>query len=177
MTRSGLSVLEAVVVVCVIMILLGMLFPAISHRRPTQKPRSRVMIAQLSAACEHYRLLNGAYPDSQGMRAVFMSGPKPRRTEEITEDGWSTVASELIRLLATVDRDPFAVPGFTLKDPWKKRVYRYCLAAYVALPEHVATAVDSPVAPRWDSFQVWSAGADGIDQPEEAAADDICSWR
>ncbi len=178
MTRKGFTLMELLVVIGIIMILLGMLFPAMNMvKKQAMKTRCRSQIAQVTVACEHYRLLNGDYPDSLLIKSTLMPAATPKTADTISESDWVAVAGELLPLLAKSDRDPFGVTGYSLLDPWKVKVLRYRPVKYYPYLAGAPIAIDTDAPPHPDSFQIWSASADEIDQHGDKDTDDITNWK
>jgi prepilin-type N-terminal cleavage/methylation domain-containing protein len=176
MRRAGFTLIELLIVIGIIMILLGLLFPAfLMIKKQAMKAKCMTLIHQIDAACDSYRTLNGAYPDSATIKSQFplAAGKPPAVTA--TAIGWSTVASELLARLQTVDRDHFATMG-QLVDPWKKTL-RYRPVQYYPFDATYAKKVDKDPPPHPDSYQLWSTGPDETDQFGEDNSDDITNWK
>ncbi len=173
MRRSGFTLMELLVVIGIIMVLLGMLFPAIRLIQvQAQKAKCKTLIMQVVAACDHYRNLNGAHPDSPTMKSVFMPGATPVAATTLTTTQWETVATELVTRLRSVDREHFGSP---LEDPWKK-VLRYRPVQYYPYTAGATEIIDADPPRNPDSFQVWSTGPNLKDEFGKDSSDDIGNW-
>jgi type II secretory pathway pseudopilin PulG len=179
MRRAGFTLMELVIVIGIIMLLMGLLFPAFNMvRRQAQKAKCRTLIHQVEAACDHYRNLNGTYPDSAVIASKFpLSGgppPTPPLVSAVAEPDWAIIADELLQRLKTVDRDNFAAMA-ALNDPWGKPLH-YRPTQYYPFLATAAHEVDKDPPPHPDSFQLWSIGVDEQDGYGDATSDDISNW-
>lgn len=176
MRTRGFTLMELLIVIGIIMVLMGLLFPAIHLiKRQAQKAKARTLLSQVMAACDLYRNHNGAVPDSAAMKTVFMPATAPRAADNVTPAEWTTVAGELLSRLAKTDRDTFG--GMTeLKDPWGGTL-RYRPVQYYPYTVGAPLEVDQDPAPRPDSYQLWSTGPDATDDSGKDGSDDIVVWR
>lgn len=175
MTRRGFTLTELLIVIAIIMILLGLLFPVIGMIR-TQSFRAKALsqLQTIRAACDQYRNLNGAFPDSVVMQGVFLpggTGTTPVQWAAITPANWGTIATELVSRLQTIDRDNFAPgsPISTMLDPWKN-VYRYRPNQYYPYAQPPCVPIDSTNPPNADSVQLWSCAQNTRDDAGQSGS-------
>jgi prepilin-type N-terminal cleavage/methylation domain-containing protein len=189
MRRAGFTLIELLVVIGIIMVLMGLLFPALSMiRRQAQKTKCLTLIHQVDAACDIYRNLNGAYPDtplawtqSSKMSTILTDGATPPTpwlvtdTTNLPEAKWSTVADMLLTALRAVDRDHFG-SATALVDPWKQPLH-YRPVQYYPYKAGAAKKVDQDPPPHPDSYQLWSSGYNEQDDYGEDGTDDVTNWK
>lgn len=109
------------------------------------------------------------------MGSVFQEASGRRRDAgEVTPGQWRAVSRELVRLLATTDRDTFGELN-ALDDPWGAPL-RYRPAAHYPLRSG-AIDIDAPTPPRAGSYQLWSCGPDRGDDQGRPDSDDRTNWR
>jgi type II secretory pathway pseudopilin PulG len=184
MRRSGFTLMELLIVIGIIMLLMGMLFPAFGMiKRHAMKAKCRTLIHQVDAACDLYRNVNGAYPDDEDIQNAFplAGSPKvPPFAEDVDESTWESVSARLLLMLQTVDRSTFATMTGLL-DPWKKplhdrpaKYYRFDSGTGPSAPKH---EIDGDPPPHPDTFQVWSCGVDETDDFGDSGSDDITNWK
>ncbi len=175
MRRCAFTLVELLIVIAVIMILLGLLFPIISIIK-TQAYRAKALqqITTIAAACEHYKALDGAYPDnSLTIQKVFQpqgTGTTPVNWSPTLD--WTTVGLQLVSCLRTVDNEDFlaSTPLGSLLDPWKT-VYRYRpLQYYPYATTGTIPPIDGTTPPHADSVQLWSCGPDLRDDAMQLGA-------
>jgi prepilin-type N-terminal cleavage/methylation domain-containing protein len=185
MRRSGFTLIELLVVIGIIMLLMGLLFPVFGMiRRQAQKTKCRTLIHQVDAACDQYRQLNGAYPDTPvgrtstpTMKDIFLTGGTMKSAPTVTEPQWADVADMLRLALETTNRELFR-KATALNDPWGQplhyrpvQFYPYTAGAWVT------PMIDGDPPPRPDTYQLWSCGLDEKDGYAEDASDDIPNWK
>src|ERR1700752_5078693 len=99
MRQRAFTLTELLIVIAVIMILLGLLFPVLSMiRREAMKTKALSELQIIKAACELYKSQNGAYPDcadpnnQPNMNTVFLNnGTTPVQWSTLTAANWQTV--------------------------------------------------------------------------------------
>jgi type II secretory pathway pseudopilin PulG len=174
MRRDAFTLMELLVVIGIIMLLMALLFPALGMvRRHSLKVKCQTLMAQVEAACDHYRNLNGDYPDSLGMSSAFMSGTTPRLSTD-PAIGWTAVAGDLLTRIRSVDPDHFT--GTALEDPWRQSL-RYRPVQYYPFSAAAAKNVDKDPPPNSTKFQLWSCGPDEKDDQGESSSDDLTNWK
>src|SRR5574337_943431 len=112
MRRAGFTLTELLVVIGIILLLLGLLLPALSIvKRHAVRTKCITLIHQVDAACDIYRNLNGAYPDTPAnwtaattMKDLFTGGAGLKPADDSSLD-WETVSQMLLSALRAVDRD------------------------------------------------------------------------
>ncbi len=178
MPQRAFTLAELLIVIAIIMILLGLLFPALRMvQAQALKTKAASDLAQIKGACELYKNINGAYPDSANIAGVFSSGTSPNITitpwSQLTATNWVTVDAELVARLQMVDRDHF-LPNTTLgamRDPWKQ-LYRYRPPQYYPYlasgqSGNAVPPIDSQTPPNQDTCQLWSTGPNMVDEAGE----------
>jgi type II secretory pathway pseudopilin PulG len=191
MRRAGFTLMELLIVIGIIMLLMGLLFPAIFMiKKQSMRTKCIALIHQVDAACDIYRNLNGAYPDtpqgwtqSSTMFSTFMTGSGSTATAKQatvpSESDWGTVADMLLTALRTVDRDHFGTIA-SLVDPWKQPLHYRPVQFYPYLPaasNPTAKKIDLDPPPHPDTYQLWSCGYNEKDEFGEDGTDDVTNWK
>jgi len=189
-SRSAFTLVELLVVIAVIVILMGMLFPAISIvKGHAKKAKVRALISQVAGGLEAFRNVNSIYPESTSKKTpvntsdpfldAFATGSGSSMTvipaSAVTLANWDKVNTELVEHLESVTREPFpsqSMVGTNLVDGWGKPL-RYRPARFYPF---IGTSplIDSDKPPRPDGYQLWSVGPNGND--EFGAGDDLTEW-
>jgi hypothetical protein len=178
--------MELLMVIGIILLLIGLLIPAISIAQ-TQAKRAKCLafINEIKAGCDIYRNLMGTYPDDPVIAQVFTGGatpPAPVAVTTITAAQWLQVSQELLSMLQRVDRERFATMT-ALNDPWGQTL-RYRPSQYYPYSQTPGTSpttnlpyvIDSQNPPNPDSFQMWSCAQNLRDEEGQVGTDDIVSW-
>lgn len=212
MRRTGFTLVELLMVVAIIAVLAGLLIPLIGYAKSAAKnAKCEAQLGTIKAALALFKDANGFYPEKfmKGTKDVyadtFKPGGKYQTADQVTTaGGWDDIAEALLQQLQTVDRDNFRDLS-ALRDPFTgggamMKVLRYRPAKFYPLQAHSNWVVDSeedttdpknpsPPPPNPDSYQLWSAGADGRDQYGERQgekvnglrtgrkSDDITNWK
>ena len=184
--RTGFTLIELLVVIAIIATLMGLLIPSVMFvQARAKKAKTRTFLAQIEAALNSYKHVNGVFPEVIG-------GPAPT---PMSEDPLSN-AGGLYTALETVDRENFRAGN--LKDPYGNLVAYRPANTYPfydpanpppspappaptpipAYPEHIHGATP----PGADSYQLWSLGSNGIDEVSSSTqngeyGDDIVTWK
>jgi len=188
MKRSGFTLIELLVVISIIALLMGLLIPIIGMvRNRAREAKCVTLIQKIQAACSLYKDANGIYPESSDIdvppdtiiefREPDVFGVAPfRLASALLEDGWKEANEALIRQLQSVDRDHF--PDATVQDTFGDggpgKYLRYRPASYYPYQAGAANRIDSDNPYNPDSYQLWSAGPNGID--EAGDGDDLTNW-
>jgi type II secretory pathway pseudopilin PulG len=195
MRRAGFTLTELLIVIGIIMLLMGLLFPIIAMvRRQAQRTKCITLIHQIDAACDIYRNLNGAYPDTPAswppppstdtrtMANIFTSGSGASLTIKHVDDtsiDWEGVSLMLLSAIKSVDRDHFATQT-VLHDPWNQPLHYRPVQYYPYLPSTGTPApklVDQDPPPHPDGYQLWSSGYNELNEYGEANTDDVTNWK
>jgi prepilin-type N-terminal cleavage/methylation domain-containing protein len=188
MPRRGFTLIELLIVIMVIVILMGLLFPAIHMIREHAKvAKTHALIGKIQAACEQYRNNNGGYPDSKGISDILDPGLSTTATGQHPPDpllitdpslagdtAWTTVDTELLLLLQKTARDEFSNVA-ALTDAWNHPL-RYRPARYYPFKAGAAKIIDSDNPPMPDSYQLWSIGSNERDEFGDPSGDDVTGW-
>ena len=165
--------MELLIVILILGILAGLLFPAITMaRRASEKGKTRSIITQVEAAADQFRTLNGAYPDTT-------TGPLGVETwvtklATVNRDAFGPGAPQIVSVPHPTDTSLPDIP-VRVDDAWSQAlIYRpfeeYPLSDGSNTPR---TANDDP-PPNPDSFQVWSTGPNL--RNELGVGDDLSNW-
>ena len=175
--RPGFTLIELLVVIAIIATLMGLLIPSVMFvQARAKKAKTRTFLAQIEAALNSFRNVNGIYPENlNGVPIVAMAS------------NYAANASALHDALLTVDRETFR--SGNLNDPYGHPVcYRPAKSlpflptvsypSQPCYPEHI----DGEKPPGADSYQLWSMGSDGADDVTTSKAngeygDDIVTWK
>jgi len=190
MRRSAFTLMELLIVISIIIILMGLLFPVISMvKNHTKKVKTVTVINQLDAACSQYKSICGVYPDSDAIAGILLPGGANSQVAvtALKDADWVNVGMSLMAVLQVVDRDNFnsiRYPSGYITDAWNN-VIRYRPVRYYPYAQNPGTvnthpiAIDgqSPPPPHQDSYQAWSKGLDEIDQYGDPSSDDITNWQ
>lgn len=191
MPRRAFTLVELLIVISVIVVLMGLLFPAIALVRKQMKiAQTKTQIQQIGAALEKYRNVNAGYPDrfkpsggTDDFDTVFGTATTGfTAASAVGIAGWQTINKDLVLMLETVDSDLKLDKNGFLADVWGAPL------RYRPAKKHPFTAstpaasgilqIDSDNPPKGiaDTYALWSVGPDGIDQYGEVGSDDILSW-
>lgn len=167
MERTGFTLVEMLVVVAIIMVLLGLLFPAFSSvREAARKTKAKNDVKQLDMAFKGV-LSDYRTWDFSGIKEQLNGIPMSGQLVSYLAGSGSTPNTKGIAYME-FDGSSLNSDG-AMVDPWystKKPNNFY----YVALG--AMGAVTPPHGPIARSVAAWSRGPDGLD----ATTDDIKSW-
>jgi prepilin-type N-terminal cleavage/methylation domain-containing protein len=169
--RRGFTLIELLVVISVIVVLMGLLIPAIGiARAQARKAKARTQIMQIQAALKQFKDVNGMYPEMD-----YSVDPPVA----MSANGQANTAA-LLKALKTVNREDFR--DSTLLDPFRNPIYYRPAKVYLYDPAKPKGTIDSDDPPGADSYQVWSIGPNSRDEVSTATdpanlGDDIVSWR
>lgn len=186
MRRSGFTLIELLIVVGLIVLLMGLLIPAVSiARTQAQRAKTSTLINMIAGACDIYRNLNGTYPDDPTISEILMgtgSPPTGNPATLPTAAQWTTVAGQLLIHLQTVDREHFSTMT-ALNDSWgdplryrPSQYYPYSQSPGLNITTNTPILIDSANPPHPDTFQLWSIGQNMKDEQGQAGTDDITNW-
>jgi len=195
MRRTGFTLVELLMVIAIIAVLAGLLIPLIGYAKTAAKnSKCEAQLGNIKAAFAVFKDANGFYPEKfmAGTKDTYAETFKPGGTFQTANQvtaagGWDDIAGVLLQQLQTVDRDNFRDLS-ALRDPFTSggptgKVIRYRPAKYYPLLPASADLrlIDSEDPPNPDSYQLWSAGADGKDQFGERVdgrkSDDVTNWK
>lgn len=205
MRRAGFTLIELLMVISIIAVLAALLIPLIGYARTmARNAKCEAQLGALKSALELFKNANGYYPE-KGFETVFLTTPATTPAEKyftvgnrsnpndtgarLSSSSWESAANLLWQALQSVDRDNFHDLN-TLRDPFTGggsggKVFRYRPAKFYPLRTAgpAIWQIDSEDPPNPDSYQLWSAGADGKDQYSERdpitnrKGDDIANWK
>lgn len=161
--RAAFTLVELLVVIGVIVVLMGLLIPAVSIAKGKAKTTKTVgLLSQIQAACSAYKNENGFYPEA--------------RMDQTT---WATNAAELLDQLRSVSREDFREP---LKDAWGQLVHYRPAKHFPFDATKTPGLIDSAEPPGADSYQLWSRGKNTRDDVSSATdpkdlGDDVVTWK
>lgn len=186
--RRGFTLIELLVVLLVIAILAGLLFPIVGIARGAgQKAKTTSIVQNAASALIRYRSLNGSYPDA-GIQVLDTDDQAVDlgATDETWSGAEDAARAILGAALMRADNDNFG-PGSPhmratdtglgevrlVVDAWEKPLNYRPFTRY-DWDDGAAAPIDSADPPKPDSFQLWSAGPDGLD--DRGQDDDIGNW-
>ncbi len=205
MRRAGFTLIELLMVISIIAVLAALLVPLIGYAKTmARNAKCEAQLGTIKSSLEIYKSTNGYYPERylaastdtfttpvgvgrdvfNEMFTVGSTTPVTYRTADaLSNDQWTTVAEALLRVLQTVDRENYRdLSG--LRDPFTgggagSKVFRFRPAKFYPLAG--SRLIDSENPPNPDTYQLWSAGADGKDQFGERSngrkSDDVTNWK
>lgn len=210
MRRAGFTLIELLMVISIIAVLAALLIPLIGYARTMAKnAKCEAQLGTIKTSMALYKDANGFTPEKyvatnpndftppitppikagdEVFAKVFTTGVGTsivyRTAATLTSDEWTNVAEALLKQLQTVDRDNYRDIN-ALRDPFtgggvSSNVFRFRPAKFYPL-QPAGILIDSENPPNPDTYQLWSAGADGKDQFGERVnnrkSDDITNWK
>ena len=192
MRKNGFTLIELIMVISIIAVLAGLLIPIIGYARTLSKnAKCTSQLGTIKASLSLYKDANGFYPEAFGApdiyAAEFKSGANYKSVNTIN---WDAIARALLEQLRSVDRGSYSSEN-SLRDPFTgggttSKFIRYRPAKFYPLTNptvlDVTFMIDSDKPPNPDSYQLWSAGADGKDQygdrdrTTNRKSDDLTNW-
>ncbi len=177
MRNRGFTLIELLVVIAIIAILAGMGSVGMSlasKRKAVVK--TQALMGQLQADLTSFKTVNGWYPEeatnpglpSTGENWNSAYGVSGTTMGPATSANWNEAAICLmyqLNLMGATYKD--------LNDAWKLPL-RYRSAKYYPFSSTSSIGIDSETPPNKDTYQLWSAGADRLDQ--YGLGDDLTSW-
>jgi prepilin-type N-terminal cleavage/methylation domain-containing protein len=163
LSSHAFTLIELLVVISILVVLMGLLIPAVSMVRGKAKvTKTRAFLSQIEAACGRYKNENGMYPEAN-MGAT----------------SWSANASALYNQLHSIDRENFR--DGNLKDAFGSEIYYRPAKTYPFDDSKTVGLIDSAEPPKADSYQLWSLGSNKRDDVSPATdpkdlGDDIVIW-
>jgi len=186
MRRSGFTLIELLIVVGIIILLMGLLIPAVGIvKNDALRAKTSTLISTIAGACDLYRNLNGTYPDDTVIDGILMVPGTPPVANPVTTPTaaqWSSIATELLLHLQTVDREHFSTLT-ALNDSWgnplryrPSQYYPYSQTPGTNATTNTPILIDSANPPHPDTYQLWSIGQNMKDEQGQAGTDDITNW-
>lgn len=196
MTRRAFTLIELLVVIGIIIVLMSLILAGIGlAKKQALKAKTVSQLGAVASAIDQYRSLNNVWPerlivtatmvtelgldtaftDKDAYALVFADTPGVKPAKDVGADGWKAVNLALVRQLGDLAVDQ-ASDGLFL-DSYKEPL-RYRPSKWYPYATGSAARIDSDKPPGQDSYQLWSAGADLVDDqtnPGEAG-DDIPQW-
>ena len=198
MPRRAFTLIELLVVIGIMITLMSLIMAGVMlAKRSALRAKAVSSISALASAIDQYRSLNNTYPElwtipatppaewttAQG-RSTWLGGlsaaddvyKKAFEGGRPTDDKvWEGVNVQLVYQLGSLISEQ--APNGQVLDPWKKAV-RYRPSKWYPYTAGAAARIDSDNPPGADSYQLWSAGVDGKDDPTNPGegGDDIPQW-
>ena len=192
MRKNGFTLIELIMVISIIAVLAGLLIPIIGYARTLSKnAKCTSQLGTIKASLSLYKDANGFYPEAFGAPDVYAAEFKSGTTyKPASAINWDAIARALLEQLRSVDRGSYSSEN-SLRDPFTgggttSKFIRYRPAKFYPLTNptvpDVTLMIDSYEPPNPDSYQLWSAGADGKDQygdrdrTTNRKSDDLTNW-
>ena len=217
MNRRAFTLMELLVVVGIILVLMGLLVPAVGMaRRASQRAKTVATIGQVAAAIDQYRSLNAVYPErwpkpastdpaiaaidgaltpyqtaktefgslpvgADAFEAVMSTSPGTRgvpavAASNISAERWAGINAVLTWQLGSLVSD--SAKSGLLVDAWGVPL-RYRPSKWYPYAHAAGTKprIDDQEPPGQDSYQLWSAGVDKVDDADPGeGGDDVPQW-
>jgi prepilin-type N-terminal cleavage/methylation domain-containing protein len=181
---AAFTLIEMLIVISIIAVLAGLLFPALAMIN-AQKDRAKTQssLGTIGAAIEQFKTVNGTYPHVYN----DPNAGAPKTMGQMGSVAVSDANSQSNRDKLKQNADILGLilkahnPGEfkELVDAWKNQIFYLHSSLYTDHPD---------VQPHPDGFQLWSRGANGVNDPDTkfsdanetlpwGGGDDLTNWR
>lgn len=188
MTRRAFALaftlVELLVVIAIMVTLMSLIMGGVMlAKRSAMRAKTVSLISAVASAIDQYRSLNNTYPERLVLPADaygFTAGvpdlyEQALAGKAVSEVDWAGVNQALIYQLADLIREQ--APTGQALDPYKQPL-RYRPSKWYPYDPAATARIDGENPPGQDSYQLWSTGPDGKDDPANPGegGDDIPQW-